>query len=152
HDAVLIGPAPRGVVLDHERFDIGDGLECGSGRHDGLARSVWFAAAAQYAANQQVRHLLSGSAPGLEAGFAGWNLADQARELRRTEKPAKIVTRRAGNSPRLLCCLINTSGLIPRLIGSCRADGSKLWLRSLGASRNCSRDPSLQITPYERSP
>src|SRR5215831_4116568 len=33
HDAVLIGSAPRGVILDHERFDIIEGSECGSGRH-----------------------------------------------------------------------------------------------------------------------
>src|SRR5215472_8168089 len=36
HDAVLIGPAPRGVVLDHERFDIVEGSECSNGRHGEL--------------------------------------------------------------------------------------------------------------------
>src|SRR5215475_6602212 len=33
HDAVLIGSAPRGVILDHERFDIVEGSECSNGRH-----------------------------------------------------------------------------------------------------------------------
>src|SRR5215470_19465761 len=36
HDAVLIGSAPRGVILDHERFDIIEGSECSNGRHGSL--------------------------------------------------------------------------------------------------------------------
>src|SRR5215470_6508781 len=38
HDAVLIRSAPRGVVLDHECFDIKYGSECSRGRHSYLIR------------------------------------------------------------------------------------------------------------------
>src|SRR5215467_4460476 len=38
HDAVLICSAPRGVVLDHECFDIKYGSECSRGRHSYLIR------------------------------------------------------------------------------------------------------------------
>src|SRR5262249_51253307 len=41
HDAVLIGSAPRGVILNHERFDIDSGSECGNSRpHGHLLRSA----------------------------------------------------------------------------------------------------------------
>src|SRR5262249_25672187 len=33
HDAVLIGSAARGVMLDHERFDIIKRSECSNARH-----------------------------------------------------------------------------------------------------------------------
>src|SRR5262245_43166812 len=33
HDAVLIRSAPRGVIFDHECFDIKCGSECSRGRH-----------------------------------------------------------------------------------------------------------------------
>src|SRR5262245_51895307 len=33
HDAVLVGSAPRGVILDHERFDIIAGSKCNNARH-----------------------------------------------------------------------------------------------------------------------
>src|SRR5262245_45304326 len=33
HDAVLVGSAPRGVILDHERFDIIAGSKCSNARH-----------------------------------------------------------------------------------------------------------------------
>src|SRR5215471_15886927 len=33
HDAVFIGSAPRGIILDHERFDIIEGSDCSNGRH-----------------------------------------------------------------------------------------------------------------------
>src|SRR5262249_36588228 len=35
HDAVLIGSAPRGVILNHERFDVDRGSERGNGRPHG---------------------------------------------------------------------------------------------------------------------
>src|SRR5215472_12911758 len=39
HDMVFILSAPRGIVFDHERFDIDRGSECSNDRHGYLLRS-----------------------------------------------------------------------------------------------------------------